>query len=92
MAGLIVAFIEDDLRRPPSWWKRVDGSIVNCVDDHCGSNPMKRLPYRDSDFEPFPHQQAPAWTGIAKDLLQASRVGNLLLRAPRPGRQRLPCP
>jgi len=82
VAGLIVAFIEDDLRRPLSWWKRVDGSIVNCVDDRCGSNPMKTLPYRDSDFAPFTHQQAPASKGIAKDLLQATRVGNLLLRAP----------
>jgi hypothetical protein len=82
VAGLVVAFIAEDLQRPRSWWKRVDGSIVNCFDDHC-SNPMARLPYRDSDFAPFTHEQAPAWKRIAKDLLQATRVGELVLRAKR---------
>ena len=80
VAGLVVLFIEDDLLRPLTWWKRVDGSIAICLDDQC-LNPMATLPYRDSDFAPFTHEQAPAWKRIAFQLSQVTRVGALLLRA-----------
>jgi hypothetical protein len=79
VAGLVVVFIEDDLLRPLTWWKRVDGSIANCFEDQC-LNPMARLPYRDSDFAPFTDEQAPAWKRNAIQLLQVTRVGALMLR------------